>query len=89
MEDFPKFMKEPLNRIGPGSQYTEDIEGYVFDGKDGSQVAFWTCHKDRISKEHSHKFDEYVVCVGGHYEVTMGGNKIKLDPGDELFIPEG
>ena len=40
MDDFPAFMKNPLNRIAAASQYTEDIEGYVFDGADGSQVAF-------------------------------------------------
>jgi len=53
MIDFPEFMKNPLNRIAASSRYTEDIEGYVFDGADGSQVAFWTCAKDRVSADHA------------------------------------
>jgi hypothetical protein len=54
--DFPKFVKHPANRIASSSQYTEAIEGYVFDGADGSQVAFWTSHEDRTSTEHFHEF---------------------------------
>ena len=42
MNDFPEFMKNPANKIDPGSQFTKRIEGYVFDGVDGSQVAYWT-----------------------------------------------
>jgi len=42
MKDFPDFMKNPLNKIATESQYTPGIEGYVYDGADGSQMAFWT-----------------------------------------------
>lgn len=40
MSDFPAFTKHPSNRIARSSQFTDDIEGYVFDGRDGAQVAF-------------------------------------------------
>jgi hypothetical protein len=50
MGDFPESMKNPANRIAHDSQYTEGIEGYVFDGAEGSQVAFWKCDEDRVSK---------------------------------------
>lgn len=40
MKDFPEFMKNPTNKIDPQAQYTPGIEGYVFDGKDESQMAF-------------------------------------------------
>ena len=53
MQDFPDFMKRPANRIGRESQYTEGIEGYVYNGADESQMAFWTCYQDRNSKEHT------------------------------------
>ncbi len=89
MEDFPEFMKSPLNRIGTASQYTPDIEGYVYDGADGSQMAFWTCHSDRVSGEHAHDYDEYLVCVQGRYSVSMLGKVYPLGPGEELFIPRG
>ena len=89
MNDFPEFMKDKKNRIKRSSQFTKDIEGYVFDGADGSQMAFWTCYEDRKSSEHAHDFDEYVVCVHGRYTVPMNGDVVILNPGDELFIPRG
>ena len=45
MNDFPEFMKSPANRIATTSQATPGVEGYDFDGADGSQMAFWTCHE--------------------------------------------
>lgn len=89
MADFPRFMHNPLNRIAASSQYTEDIEGYVFDGADGSQVAFWTCRADRASEEHAHDFDEYVVVIEGRCTVTIGDTRTELAAGDELYIPKG
>jgi len=41
MDDFPGFMKNPANRIATGQQATPGVDGYVFDGVDGSQMAFW------------------------------------------------
>lgn len=89
MEDFPQFMKNSRNRISSKEQNTEDIEGYFYTGADGSQMAFWTCRADRVSKKHTHKFDEYMVCVAGQYTVLMNGEEHVLNPGDELLIPKG
>ena len=89
MKDFPAFVKNPLNRIAASSQYTEDIEGYVFDGADGSQVAFWSCAQDRVSAAHTHEFDEYVVVIQGRCVVTMGESQVELRAGDELLVPKG
>jgi len=89
MSDFPSFMKNPSNRIATESQFTADIEGYVFDGADGTQVAFWTCAQDRVSVVHCHDFDEYMVVIEGRCCVTMGERRVELGPGDELLIPKG
>lgn len=89
MNDFPAFMKNPTNRIRQSSQYTKDIEGYVYDGADGSQMAFWTYRQDRESEEHAHEFDEYLVCVHGQYKLIIGNEIITLNPGDEYHIPRG
>jgi quercetin dioxygenase-like cupin family protein len=86
MKDFPQFMKNPQNRIKQSSQYTNDIEGYVYEGADGAQIAYWTCSQDRISDEHMHDYDEYVVCVYGQYTVIINGEEFILNPGNELFI---
>jgi hypothetical protein len=44
-------MKYPKNKVDPAQQNTDDIEGYFYEGADDSQIAFWECHSDRISKE--------------------------------------
>ena len=89
MKQFPPFMKNPTNKIESSQQNTEDIEGYYFEGKDGSQIAFWECYSDKESKPHTHNFDEYVVCVCGEYTAILEGKEIILKSGDELFIPKG
>ena len=89
MKTFPNFMKGPKNKVAASQQNTEDIEGYFFQGADSTQIAFWECHADRISKKHTHPFDEYMVCVSGVYTVYLEAREIVLKPGDELFIPKG
>ena len=89
MKDFPEFMKNPKNRIGESDQHTQGVEGYFFEGADGSQMAYWICTADRTSKEHAHDFDEYMVCVDGKYTVIIGGKETELKSGDEFFIPQG
>lgn len=89
MPDFPAFTKSPLNRIAAASQFTDDIEGYVFDGTDGSQVALWTSKADRISTAHIHEFDEYVLVVEGLATVIIGDKRTALTAGQEMVIPKG
>lgn len=89
MKDFPVFMKSEKNHISSEQQNTPDIDGYFYEGSDGSQMAFWTCHTDRVSKKHTHDFDEYMVCVYGQYTVIMNDKEFILNPGDELLIPKG
>ena len=89
MKDFPEFMKQPVNRIAGASQATPGVEGYVFDGADGSQMAFWTCHESAVSVAHMHEFDEYMMVVEGCYTLVIGGRKIELRAGEEVYIPRG
>jgi len=89
MLDFPEFMKHPLNHIDSSQQNTPDIDGYYFEGADGSQICFWTYFADRESKENTHTFDEYVVCVAGEYVEIFDGTEHILHAGDELLIPAG
>jgi mannose-6-phosphate isomerase-like protein (cupin superfamily) len=89
MEEFPEFMKKPANRINKVSQYTEEIEGYVFNGADGSQMAFWTCYQDRDSKEHTHDYDEYFVVVHGQYTIIIDGKEEPMQAGQECYISKG
>ena len=67
----------------------QGVEGYVFDGADGSQMTIWTCVIDGTSPEHVHDFDEYLVVVQGKYTLIIGGEKIPLGVGQEYFIPKG
>lgn len=89
MADFPKVVKNPLNRIDTTSQYTSDIEGYVFDGADGSQVALWRASADRTSSEHQHDFDEYVVVLEGRATLTTPSGTLELTKGAEHVVERG
>lgn len=89
MDDFPAFMKQPANRIATGSQATPGVEGYVFDGADGTQMAFWTCHQTAASAPHAHDYDEYLAVVHGCYTLLIGGERIPVNAGEEYVIPRG
>jgi quercetin dioxygenase-like cupin family protein len=89
MDDFPDFMKRPPNRIATSSQATPGVEGYVFDGADGSQMAFWTCPETAVSAPHVHDFDEYFVVVQGCYTLIIDGRRIPVGTGEEYVIPKG
>lgn len=71
MEDFPEFMKSAANKIATSSQSTPGVEGYVYDGADGSQMAFWTCRETADSAPHIHDYDEYMVVVQGCYTLIF------------------
>lgn len=89
MENFPEFMKHPANRIARSSQATSAVEGYVFDGTDGSQMAFWTCAEAASSAQHVHEYDEYMIVVQGCYTLIINAERIPVKAGQEYFIPRG
>ena len=89
MKEFPNFVRNPKNRISTASQFTEDVEGYVFDGADGSQAALWSARADRASAEHAHDFDEWVFVLEGEFVAIVGGVRTRLSVGEELMIPRG
>ena len=89
MHDFPEFMRHPANRIPRSNQATPGVEGYVFDGANGSQMAFWTCPESAVSAAHAHDYDEYMLVVEGCYTLIIGGERIRLEAGQEYFIPRG
>lgn len=88
MDEFPEFMKNRANAIA-SHQQSEGVDGYVFDGVDGSQIAVFQCGKDGVSKEHVHDFDEYFVVVQGEYILGIEGKRLRLKSGDEYYIPRG
>jgi quercetin dioxygenase-like cupin family protein len=89
MDEFPEFMRHTANRIAKTLQATPGVEGYVFEGAEGSQMAFWTCRETAASAEHTHDFDEYMVVVQGRYTLIINGERIPVNAGDEYFIPRG
>jgi quercetin dioxygenase-like cupin family protein len=89
MHDFPAFMKNPINRIDPSSQSTPGVEGYVYNGADGCQMAFWTCTETARSVEHVHNYDEYLIVVDGCYTLLIEGQRISLESGQEYVILKG
>jgi quercetin dioxygenase-like cupin family protein len=89
MPAFPPFMRNQVNKIATSSQHTPGVEGHVFDGADGSQVAFWTVHQDATTAEHVHSFDEWVLVVEGLYVLFLDGEEVHLGAGHEYFIAKG
>jgi len=89
MDHFPEFMKKPANRIAAAQQATPGVEGYVFDGADGSQMAFWTCSESAESAGHQHDYDEYMLVVQGCYTLIIEGQRIPVKAGEEYVIPRG
>jgi mannose-6-phosphate isomerase-like protein (cupin superfamily) len=89
MGHFPEFMKQPANRIATGSQFTPAVEGYVFDGAEGSQMAFWICAQSAPATPHVHDFDEYMIVVEGCYTLIIGDAKVPVRAGEEYVIPRG
>lgn len=89
MDNFPEFMRQKGNRISTKSQYTPGIEGYVFDGVDGSQITIWTSQNGGDSAEHVHKYDEYFTVVQGQYTIIIDGKYTPVNVGEEYFIPRG
>jgi mannose-6-phosphate isomerase-like protein (cupin superfamily) len=88
LDHFPSFMKNPANAISAASQ-SIGVHGYVFDGADGSQMAFWECDSDIISKEHVHEFDEYFIVAQGLYTLIIGGKRVPVAAGQEYLITKG
>jgi mannose-6-phosphate isomerase-like protein (cupin superfamily) len=89
MDNFPEFMKHPANRIARSDQATPGVEGYLFDGADGGQMAFWTCRETAASAAQVHDYDEYMVVVQGSYTLIINGERILVNAGEEYFIPRG
>jgi mannose-6-phosphate isomerase-like protein (cupin superfamily) len=89
MNEFPEFMRHPANEIARSSQATPGVEGFVFDGADGSQMAFWSCRQSAASEPHTHNYDEYMAVVEGCYTLIIGGERIPVRAGEECFIPRG
>jgi mannose-6-phosphate isomerase-like protein (cupin superfamily) len=88
MNDYPRFMKDARNAIAEGSQ-SSGIEGYVYDGADGSQMIHWTCKSSGKSNEHVHEYDEYFVVIEGTYTLIIAGKKMPISAGQEYYIPNG
>jgi mannose-6-phosphate isomerase-like protein (cupin superfamily) len=89
MDSFPEFMKSSANRIPTTAQSTPRVEGYVFDGADESQMAFWTCPETATSAPHVHDFDEYMVVVQGCYTLVFDDKRVPVNAGEEVLISKG
>jgi len=87
MDDFPRFMKHDADRIATANNATPGVEGYVFDGADGSQMAFWTCGQSASSSAHAHEFDEYMVVVQGSIRSSsMAGTFLSMPEPNTLSL---
>jgi mannose-6-phosphate isomerase-like protein (cupin superfamily) len=89
VRDFPEFRKRAANRIDTASQATPGVEGYLYDGAEGSQMAFWICHETAAATPHVHDFDEYMVVIEGGYTLVIDDARIPVKAGEEYVIRRG
>jgi quercetin dioxygenase-like cupin family protein len=89
MDEFPEFMKDRANLIAKSDQATPGVEGFVFDGGNGSQMALWSCRETAASSSHVHDYDEYMLVVQGCYTLIINGERIPVKAGEEYLIPRG
>jgi hypothetical protein len=82
-------MKRAANRIATSSEATPGVEGSVFDGPDGSQMAFWTCRKTAVSEAHAHEFDDYMLVVQSCYPLIIEGQRIPVMGGEKYYVSKG
>lgn len=87
MNNFPEFMLDIANAISSKSQ-SKGVKGWVYDGADGKQMAYWICEADGKSTEHVHPYDEYFIVVQGIYTLIIRGERIPVRHGEEYFIPK-
>jgi quercetin dioxygenase-like cupin family protein len=88
MKKFPEFVTRLCNKV-PNKNPDSKMEGFLFEGRDDTQIIFWQCKEGGIQEEHSHTFWEYALVVEGTFEGEVGGEKVFLRPGDECVIPPG
>jgi mannose-6-phosphate isomerase-like protein (cupin superfamily) len=88
VKDFPPFMTGPDNAIAASSRNLR-VSGWVYDGADGKQVAYWKSESAGISEVHTHEFDEYFVVVQGRMTMLIGGERIGVEAGQEYLIEAG
>ncbi len=86
MKKFPEFIRNEKNRVPDAP---EGMEGFVFDGADGSQIVLWENRSGGSVELHQHDFWEYCLVLEGRYEGVIDGKPVTLGPGDECLIPPG
>lgn len=88
MKTFPKFMTHPRNAVR-GAHAGSGLQGFLFEGADGTQMVIWQCRRGGMSPLHTHPYDEYAIVVQGTFKGTVDGKPIVLKAGEECFIPAG
>lgn len=87
MKKFPQFITQPAD--GVANVPDPAMQGFVFEGAEGSQIVFWQCEKGGESLEHVHDFWEYCVVVEGIFDGMIDGKPVHLEAGEECAIPPG
>ena len=93
MKSYPEFIRQPCNAVSletsvRGSDQPE-IEGYMFENADGSQLVMWQCLQGGKAEMHKHDYDEYCLIVEGTFKGIVGDKEVVMNAGDEGVIPAG
>jgi quercetin dioxygenase-like cupin family protein len=89
MAKYPGVIRNPVNRVAVESQFSKNIDGFMFDGADGSQIIFWSYTGPGSVSVHTHEYDEYLIVIEGQYTLIIDGKKIPVKAGQEYLIEKG
>ena len=88
-DTFPEGMMSSLNEV-PTDVDAGHMRGYLFTGRDGSQLVFWISDEGSSSSRHVHDFNEYCKIFSGTYtRIHEDGREEVFEAGSEIFFPAG
>ena len=82
---FPDFVRKSELEV----ESPDGLRGFMFEGRNGSQVIFWECDAHLEIPPHTHDFDEYIVVIEGNCKEIVEGKINLLNKGDECLVPRG
>ena len=88
MKEFPAFMLQAANAVKSAS-VSYPPEGFLYEGRDGTQIVLWQCENGGTCATHTHDYDEYAVVLSGTFTGYIGDKFVTMNPGDECHIPAG
>ncbi len=77
-----------ITRLPPAEISIADAKGWILQAS-ASQLVFFQFQADMKVLEHSHSYPQWGMVIDGKMELTVDGNPLMCEKGDEYLIPAG